>query len=144
MQEEVFVDVKKVEIKLVKSLPIIKETLSRIGIANREKKVLYPSCYVQEANEKIYIAHFKELLRVPKLTEIDLKRRNTILFLMKKWGLIEFADSIQEKEVLANIQSKKVFILSKEEKNNGWSVEDKWHYEKSTKIEKGEIKQHEV
>jgi hypothetical protein len=132
--EEILLNVPKVDVKLLKPMSLVKETLSRIGIANRDKKVLYQSCYVFENEGKTSIAHFKELLRVPRLTESDLKRRNTIIWLLHKWGLVELIDKSLTESVFSNIQQKQIFILKKEQKDaENWTIEGKWHNRENTK-----------
>lgn len=126
--EKIIVKTEKVEVRLLKPFPVIKETLERIGIANRETKKLYPSCYVHQDNDKTYISHFKELLRNPQMEEGDLKRKNTIVWLLTKWNLIKIVDSIQEKQIFENILPKRIFILSKEQKDSGWTISNKVHF----------------
>jgi hypothetical protein len=50
-----------VEVKLVSDFLVIKETLERIGIANRKTQVITPSVYILHKQGKYYIIHFKEL-----------------------------------------------------------------------------------
>lgn len=75
----------------------IKETLTRIGIANREDKLLYSSCVLLHKKGKFYICHFKELLGMDgKETQIylnDYARRNKICEMLEKWGLIKVKNS---------------------------------------------------
>ena len=42
----------------------VKETLTRMGIANNKDKVLYQSCHILQKQGKYYIVHFKEMLRM--------------------------------------------------------------------------------
>lgn len=69
----------------------IRETLTRIGIANSKTKTLYQSCHILQKQGKYFIVHFKELLKLDGLTvnfdEEDLNRRNDIAKLLEDWDL---------------------------------------------------------
>ena len=42
----------------------VKETLTRMGIANNKDRVLYQSCHILQKQGRYYIVHFKEMLRM--------------------------------------------------------------------------------
>ncbi len=71
----------------------IRETLSRIGIANERKRELYQSCHILHKQGRYFILHFKELFlldyKEATLTDEDLQRRNLICKLLVDWGLCE-------------------------------------------------------
>ena len=71
----------------------VKETLTRMGIANNKDKVLYQSCHILQKKRLYYIVHFKEMLRMDgrqvEMTEEDEVRRDSIAWLLEDWGLIE-------------------------------------------------------
>lgn len=114
-----------VEVKLKVDSDIIKDNLSRIGIANRKEKKIFPSCYLVKEGEKYYIAHFKELLNVPGAIDTDITRRNTIIWLFQNWDMVEAINS----EEIKDIQKKKLFILNKKQmEEEKWSINHKWHY----------------
>jgi hypothetical protein len=75
---------------------ILKETLSRIGVSPKGKKVLYQSCHLIHKNDVYLIAHFKELFGLDGLptntTEEDLQRRNAIVCLLEEWELLKIVD----------------------------------------------------
>jgi hypothetical protein len=76
---------------------VIKETLERIGVSPKNKKVLYQSCHIVHKNEQYVIAHFKELFKLDNLksevSDEDIQRRNAIINLLEEWGLIKVQDS---------------------------------------------------
>jgi len=88
-----------VPVKLTKkeNYLVIKETLERIGVSPKNKKVLYQSCHIVHKNDNYMIAHFKELFTLDNLksdvSEEDIQRRNAIINLLQEWGLIEVLDS---------------------------------------------------
>lgn len=69
----------------------IKETLTRIGIANHNKDTLFQSVYLLHKRGKYYLVHFKELFMLDgKKTDFsqeDLARRNTIANMLFAWNL---------------------------------------------------------
>ncbi|WDS52231.1 translational repressor [Escherichia phage EO1] len=71
----------------------VKETLTRMGIANNKDKVLYQSCHILQKKGLYYIVHFKEMLRMDgrqvEMTEEDEVRRDSIAWLLEDWELIE-------------------------------------------------------
>lgn len=75
---------------------VVRETLSRIGVSPKGKKILYQSCHLIHKNETYIVAHFKELFALDGLpsnvSEEDLKRRNTIINLLEEWELLEVVD----------------------------------------------------
>lgn len=72
---------------------ILKETLSRIGIASYKSKTLYQTCHIFHKRGFYYIVHFKELFaldgRSSSLTESDIRRRNFIAKILTEWNLCE-------------------------------------------------------
>lgn len=87
-----------VPVKLTKkeNYLVIKETLERIGVSPKNKKVLYQSCHIVHKNEQYMIAHFKELFKLDNLksevSDEDIQRRNAIVNLLEEWDLIEVHD----------------------------------------------------
>ncbi|MCS7317019.1 MAG: translational repressor RegA [Candidatus Dojkabacteria bacterium] len=107
-----------IKVRLLKDYPLICETLERIGIINKRKKEIYPSCYIRKYNNEYYLCHFKEFFllqnREAHLTKIDLLRRSTIAYLLQKWGLLETYDPADIQQIL----HKRIDILPHEEKKN--------------------------
>lgn len=98
-----------VKVELKSDFSVIRETLERIGIVNKIKKVITPSCYIIKDNGEFFVCHFKELLSmfddVPdKLSEKDTNRRNSIATLLENWNLIKILDSnVYQKELKENV-----------------------------------------
>lgn len=116
-----------VEVKLKKdNFLVVKETLSRIGVANKEK-TLFQSCYILQKRGKFYIVHFKELFlldgKPSTYSEEDKGRRNTIVKLLKDWGLIDVVNEDLIKEPLTPIQ--KIKVIKSSEKNE-WTLVEKY------------------
>jgi len=71
----------------------IVETLTRIGISTRDKK-LVQTCHLFHKRGKYYICHFKELFKLDGVDKSDIsvediERRNAIAKLLEEWGLCE-------------------------------------------------------
>lgn len=81
---------------------VIRETLSRVGVSPKGKKVLYQSCHLIHKNEVYIVAHFKELFALDGLpanvTEEDIKRRNAIIQLLEDWELLDVVDKDKIKD----------------------------------------------
>ena len=71
----------------------VKETLTRMGIANNKTKTLYQSCHILQKQGNYFIVHFKELLkldgRVVDITDEDITRRDNMACLLEEWGLCD-------------------------------------------------------
>lgn len=76
---------------------LIRETLTRIGIANSRKKHLWPSCLILNKGGHYYVAHFKSLLALDgqsaELTEEDQERTQDIAHMLQSWGLCDIVNS---------------------------------------------------
>ena len=72
------------------NMNMIRETLSRIGIVNKNTQTIYPSCYLVNKDDKFYIAHFKELLgnKNPELQVEDKARLYSICIILIRYGFI--------------------------------------------------------
>jgi hypothetical protein len=106
---------------------VIKETLSRIGVSPKGKKVLYQSCHLIHKNDIYIVAHFKELFSLDGLpsntSEEDIKRRNTIVKLLEDWDLLEVID---KEKIKSNLPINALKIIKYEEKDN-WDLIPKFN-----------------
>jgi hypothetical protein len=106
---------------------VVRETLSRIGVSPKGKKVLYQSCHLIHKNDVYIIAHFKELFALDGLpsnvSEEDIKRRNAIVNLLEEWELIEVVDKdkIKDKMPISGLK-----IIRYGEKND-WELIPKFN-----------------
>jgi hypothetical protein len=115
-----------VEVELLKPFAVIRETLERIGIANKDKK-FFPSCYAKKVDGKVKIYHFKELLKVPTMDDSDVRRKNSIIWLLIKWNLVNVLDVSSIDAVSPN----EIFVLTKAQKDSKkWTIVHKYHFEK--------------
>lgn len=74
----------------------IKETLTRMGIANSKTKTLYQSCHILHKQGKYFIAHFKELLALDganiEISEEDKQRTEDIAQLLSTWNMCDVVE----------------------------------------------------
>ena len=102
-----------VEVKLKEDEDFLKirETLTRIGVA-RKDKTLFQSCHILHKQGKYYITHFKELFSMDgkpsNFTEDDISRRNSIANLLAEWGLVELVNPEKTKEPVSPLSQIKV------------------------------------
>ena len=85
-----------IELKNPDDFLLIKESLTRIGVANQAQKKLYQSCLVLHKRGKYYIMHFKEMFlldgKSANISEEDIERRNLIAALLEDWGLLKIKE----------------------------------------------------
>lgn len=103
----------------------VKETLTRMGIANNKEKKLYQSCHILQKQGLYYIVHFKEMLRMDgRQVDIDgedYQRRDSIAQLLRDWGLIDIvSDSDELFEITNNFR-----VISFKQKND-WELLSKY------------------
>lgn len=81
---------------------LVAETLTRIGIASKKTKTLYQSCHILHKRGTYRIVHFLELFKldgkISTIADEDYRRRNTILQMLVRWGLVKLVD--QEAQLL--------------------------------------------
>ena len=132
MNEEIELLRELVEVRLKKPEDFlkIKETLTRIGISSKDKK-LFQSCHIFHKKGKYYIVHFKELFKIDgKPCDIsieDIQRRNAIACLLEEWGLLEIVDKLKVED---KIHIRKMKIIPFKEKQE-WELIPKYNIGKS-------------
>uniref|UniRef100_A0AB38ZCQ7 Translation repressor protein n=1 Tax=Acinetobacter phage vB_AbaSt_W16 TaxID=3116434 RepID=A0AB38ZCQ7_9CAUD len=121
-----------IPIKLVQSENFlkVKETLTRMGIANQRDKVLYQSCHILKKQDpatgepKFYIVHFKDMMRldgkVVNISDEDIQRTVSIAKTLETWGLVEVEFAPPEIEVTNN------FRVIKAAQKAEWSLKSKY------------------
>ena len=125
-----------VEIKLKKEDDFlkVKETLTRIGVASKKDKTLYQSCHILHKQGRYYIVHFKELFALDgkpsNFSEGDIARRNTIVNLLKEWGLIEIVNTTSTESPISPIS--RIKVLPHKEKSE-WELVAKYNIGKKKK-----------
>ena len=121
------IDNEILEVKLLTDKKVVFETLNRIGICNKKLQILYPSCYLYEEDNRIFLVHFKQLFLLTRdsaydaICQDDLLRRNAIAFCLKRWGLIDVDDDLIEPH------NKYIFVLPYNEKND-WKICHKFNF----------------
>lgn len=132
MNEEIELLRELVEVRLKKPEDFlkIKETLTRIGISSKDKK-LFQSCHILHKKSKYYIVHFKELFKLDgKPCDIsieDIQRRNAIACLLEEWDLLEIVDKLKVED---KIHIRKMKIIPFREKRE-WELIPKYNIGKS-------------
>jgi hypothetical protein len=105
-------DLLRVELTNPENFLVIKETLTRIGVASRKEKKLFQSCHILHKRGYYYIVSFKEMFvldgKHSDVTEDDIARRNTIAALLEEWGLIRIHDQTRAASPRAPISQIKV------------------------------------
>ena len=106
---------------------VVRETLSRVGVSPKGKKVLYQSAHLIHKNDVYIIAHFKELFALDGLpsnvSEEDIKRRNAIVKLLEEWELVEVVD----KEKIKNTMPISGLKIIKYNERDDWELIPKFN-----------------
>lgn len=116
-----------IEVDLVedKNFLKVKETLTRIGIASKDRK-LYQSCHILQKRGKFYIVHFKELFmldgKTATFSEEDRSRRNKIANLLEGWNLVKIVDKSKTEVVEPSPKTK---VIKFDEKGE-WELVPKY------------------
>ena len=82
-----------IEVKLdtPDSFLLVKETLTRLGIASTKTKTLFQSCHILHKGGRYFIVHFLELFLLDnkhaEISEEDYRRRNRIAKFLHDWKL---------------------------------------------------------
>jgi len=120
-----------VKVELREHFSVIRESLDRIGIANKNKKTIVPLCYILHKTNRdtdeseYYIIHFKNLKKMDGefvyFTEEDEIKQASIARLLENWELVKIID----KESLP-IKNSFVYVLPHKQKKD-WSIEHKYN-----------------
>lgn len=116
------------EVEIVKpdDFLVIKETLSRMGVASKTQKKLWQSCHILHKRGKYYIVSFLELFALDgkpsTITVRDIARRNAIAKLLQDWGLVKIVDK-SKLNPLSNLNQIK--IVPHKEKSQ-WEFQTKY------------------
>lgn len=106
---------------------LIKETLTRIGVASKRDNTLFQSAHILHKRGRYYIVSFLELFaldgRPSTLTQEDVARRNTIAALLEQWALCTVINTDEYKELRVPLSSIKV--ISHKDKGN-WNLQQKY------------------
>jgi len=115
-----------IEVDLKSDFNVVVETLTRVGVLN--ESTLYQTAHLLHHNEKYYIVHFKELFslfsfknenKIDKekihMNDEDFYRKYSIMFLLHKWGLIDYDEGIK-KYIEENRGSVQLAIIKFEDK----------------------------
>lgn len=105
---------------------LLKETLTRMGVASKKSKTLYQSCHVLHKRGEYRIVHFLELFlldgKTANLSDEDFRRRNTIAKLLDQWKLCQLVD---KNSVDLVVPYSEIKIVPHKEKSD-WSLVSKY------------------
>jgi len=103
----------------------VKETLTRIGIANQKTKTLFQSCHILHKRGKYYLVHFKELFaldgKCDVVDEEDITRRSNIALALESWNMIQILGIRPER----NLMSGKFTVIKYTDKSD-WTFSPKY------------------
>ena len=119
-------NIELLEVQCLVDRKVIKESLQRIGIADKKRKILYPSCQLYEKDGKDYLVHFKQMFLLSdkdeaynNISEEDIHRLHAIAFCLKNWKLI----TVDEEKIKQH--DRFVFVLPHAQKAE-WKIINKF------------------
>lgn len=116
----------EVELSDPEKFLLVKESLTRIGIASFRTKTLYQTAHILHKRGKYYICHFKELFvldgQESYVDDEDIGRRNLICGMLQDWGLLKVVDEteIERKSPIGSVK-----VLSFKDKSE-WNLRPKY------------------
>lgn len=119
------IDLMGIKVKPIKDVAVIIETLERLGVGIQRTKSLYPSAYLMKHGNDFKVMHFKEMISLDgnevDLDDEDILRRDSIIKLLVKWGLVEITD----RNWIDDFDTVFVFVLPYAEKDE-WKIVHKY------------------
>lgn len=116
----------EVKLKDPESFLVVKETLTRIGVASKKSKTLWQSCHLLHKQGRYYIVHFLQLFLLDGKTSTfgddDKMRTIAIAKLLEDWGLVKILTPVVSETKTSLSQIK---ILPHSEKKD-WTLETKY------------------
>jgi len=113
---------------------VIKETLTRIGVASKKDNTLFQSCHILHKQGRYFIVHFKELFALDgkesNITSNDVERRNTVAGLLQDWGLLKIVSAAKAEPKVSLSQIK---VVAYKEKNE-WELVPKYNIGKKVTV----------
>lgn len=108
----------EIEVKSSDDFLKIRETLTRMGVPNQSKDVLYQSCHILHKRGRYYVVHFKELFaldgKLADMTDEDYARRNTIANILESWNMCKILTPENSKSpILGGRESLTIIPFSK-------------------------------
>lgn len=129
--EEIMDDLVEITLPNPENFLKVKETLTRIGVANKNNE-LFQSCHILQKRGRLFIVHFKELFlldgKTASISEEDIQRRNTIAARLQEWGLISVVKPTQ----IENVGDTTVKVVKFSEKKD-WTLIEKYSLGKGKK-----------
>lgn len=95
----------EIEVKTDDDFLKIKETLTRMGIVNKDKKKVWQSCHILYKAGRYYLVHFLQLFaldgRKVDMSDEDFARMYSIANLLESWGLTKVLNrSVMNPEII--------------------------------------------
>ncbi len=130
-KEEILKNLVQIEIdESTDAFLIIRETLSRIGIANSKTNTLHQSVHILHSAGRYYLTHFFHLFQLDgkdcDLTVEDWIRYQKICLMVERWGLCKILNK-QEFPWVRNVEVTNITVIP-------FSDKDKWNLHSSYQI----------
>jgi hypothetical protein len=128
MTEDIFCGGIEIVLTNADNFLLVKETLTRIGVASKKDNTLWQSCHILHKQGRYAIMHFKQMFLLDgkthtDYTENDRARTNTIANLLDDWGLVAIVDKSKTEHPIVPVSHLKI-VAFKDKKN--WNLVPKY------------------
>ena len=107
-----------IRVELLKGFGVVRETLERIGICNKQTRVITPSAYILHKEGRYFVVHFKCLLAMDGFRDDvdarDISRQAAIASMLQNWGMIRILDDGVYQDPL----EQRIFVLPYKDKQS--------------------------
>jgi Bacteriophage translational regulator len=133
-QQELLESFIEVTIKSNDEFLVLMETLTRIGVPNKDNNELFQVCHILHKQKRYYIVHYKQLMQLGhmqvSLTPEDVARTRLIASKVASWGLTSI---IPNHTHTASDYSESPFIMIVQHKDKkNWKFTPKYRIGKRT------------
>lgn len=110
---------------------IIRETLTRVGLANKERTHLFQTCHILHKRGRYMLVHFKEMFlldgKAATITGSDIARRNSIINYLLSLKFFTLASGeLQVEPCLAHISKNDDFTIIPFNEKSKWILVPKY------------------
>jgi hypothetical protein len=125
-QQEIIDNLIEIEIQNDDQFLILRESLTRIGVANTATKTLFQSSHVLHKRGKYYLVHFKQMFlldgKSANIEASDYGRLKKILSMITEWGLTK---AVRVPDFYDTLEPVPCYVIASQQKQT-WELRPKY------------------
>lgn len=125
-QQEIIDNLIEIEVLNDDQFLILRESLTRIGVANTNTRTLFQSAHVLHKRGKYYLVHFKQMFlldgKSANIDASDYGRLKKILTMLTEWGLTK---AVRVPKFYDTIEPVSCYVISSQQKQT-WQLQPKY------------------